>query len=102
MGGPVLDVQVGDLAIVDLLDNDEVIRLVGSTVGALAIPVSLAVSVNDVALSSSDGDGVTRDDHGVKVRVRRGTERGSASESDGGACLKSRKVDGGRDRSRNA
>lgn len=35
--GPILDVKVGDLSTVDLLDYDEVVRLVGAAVGALTI-----------------------------------------------------------------
>lgn len=44
-------------------------RLVLSTVGALSIPVSGTIALDNVTLSTSDGDIVARDDNGVEIIV---------------------------------
>lgn len=66
---PVLDVEIGDLGVVDLLDDEEVVGLVLSTIGALAVPVSRTIALDDMAFGAGDGDVGTGNDDGVEVIV---------------------------------
>lgn len=66
---PVFDVEIGDLRVVDFLDDEEVIRLVLSTVGALTIPVSRTITLDDMTIGTGDDDVGTGNDDGVEVIV---------------------------------
>lgn len=61
MDGPVLDVQVLNLRVGHVLDDEEMIRLVGSTVASLSIPVRGTITRDNVSSCASDQDVVTGD-----------------------------------------
>lgn len=67
---PVLNVEIGDLGVVDLLDDKEVIWLVLSPIRAFPVPISRTIALNDILSppprGTSDGDVGTRDDDGIK------------------------------------
>lgn len=66
---PVLNVEIGDLGVVDLLDDKEVIWLVLSPIRAFPVPISRTIALKDIQPplpGTSDGDVGTRDDDGIK------------------------------------
>ncbi len=56
MYGPVNDVKVRDHAVRDIFYDEEMVRLVSSSVAALTIPIRLAVSIDRVTLGSGNCD----------------------------------------------
>lgn len=98
MRRPVLDVQVLDSGVRGAGDDKEVVGLGGTSVGALAVPVGGAVTVNHGTLGTADGDVVTRDDDSVKVLIGRVAEGGGAGEDHGRGGLQARQVQRGRRR----
>jgi hypothetical protein len=74
MGWPVLDVKVRDHGVGHVVKDDEVVWFICSSIGALAVPVGLAVAVDNMSLCAGDGDIITTDVDGVKIGVGGCTE----------------------------
>lgn len=67
--GPVLDGELLEGHGIDIVQRDELVRLVGTAVGALTVPVLGALAIDDGAGKTSNLDVGSAEDNGRVVRV---------------------------------
>lgn len=92
MSGPVLDIEILDNSIDHLVQGNEVVRLVSSTVRSFSIPIRLSITVDHSSLGASDRDVGTSDFDRVEIRVFSVTKGSLTCKGDAGSILKTCEV----------
>lgn len=84
---PILDIQPAERSVVHFLNHNEVIRLYRAAVASQAIPVGLAVAINDRSGSTRHGDERAANLDGVEILIGSVAELRCTAEHNRGVVL---------------